>query len=273
MPSCCSLSECRRLALLRSGLDLLGLIATGAPPGRLSLHLPPYSGYVAVVTTATAADRVREVASDQWGLVTRRQVQDAGVAATTLDRLTAAGGVLARVAFGVYQMRGAPVVDHRDLRAAWLQLAPEVFAWDRVPEQGVVSHRSAAAVYGIGQLPADVHEFTVPTRRQTRRRDVRIHVRPLADDVVVTHGLPVTRPARIVADLLRDREDPEAVAQLVADALRGVFEYPGAIAAAVAPYAQRFRFNRGEGLALLGWFGEITASPDVDRWLAEARDE
>ena len=25
--------------------------------------------------------------------------------------------------------------------------------------------------------------------------------------------------------------------------------------------------------ALLGWFGEITASPDVDRWLTEARGE
>jgi predicted transcriptional regulator of viral defense system len=205
--------------------------------------------------------------------VTRRQVEDAGVAATTLDRLTAAGGVLDRVALGVYQLRGAPVVDHRDLRAAWLQLAPEVFVWDRTPEQGVVSHRSAAAVYGIGQLPADVHEFTVPSRRQSRRRDVRIHVRPLADEVVVMHSLPVTRPARIVADLLREREDPEAVAQLVADALRGLFEYPGTVADAVAPYAQRFGFEQGDGLALLGWFGEITASPDADRWLAEARDE
>jgi predicted transcriptional regulator of viral defense system len=213
------------------------------------------------------------IASDQWGLVTRRQVEDAGVAATTLDRLTAAGGVLDRVALGVYQLRGAPVVNHRDLRAAWLQLAPEVFVWERTPEQGVVSHRSAAAVYGIGQLPADVHEFTVPSRRQSRRRDVRIHVRPLADEVVVMHSLPVTRPARIVADLLREREDPEAVAQLVADALRGLFEYPGTVADAVAPYAQRFGFDGGDGRALLGWFGEITASPDVDRWLTEARGE
>jgi predicted transcriptional regulator of viral defense system len=230
-------------------------------------------GYIAVVTTAAGTDRVWGIASDQWGLVTRRQVEDAGVAATTLDRLTAAGGVLDRVALGVYQLRGAPVVDHRDLRAAWLQLAPEVFVWDRTPEQGVVSHRSAAAVYGIGQLPADVHEFTVPSRRQSRRRDVRIHVRPLADEVVVMHSLPVTRPARIVADLLREREDPEAVAQLVADALRGLFEYPGTVADAVAPYAQRFGFDRGDGRALLGWFGETTASPDVDRWLTEARGE
>jgi hypothetical protein len=34
---------------------------------------------------------------------------------------------------------------------------------------GVVSHRSAAELYGLGHLTADQHEFTVPSRRQTRR--------------------------------------------------------------------------------------------------------
>jgi hypothetical protein len=29
----------------------------------------------------------------------------------------------------------------------------------RTPGQGVVSHRSAAAVYGVGDLPADRHDF------------------------------------------------------------------------------------------------------------------
>lgn len=42
-------------------------------------------------------------------------------------------------------------------------------------ESGVVSHRSAAALYRLGDLPADVHEFTLPARRQTRRVDVRPH--------------------------------------------------------------------------------------------------
>jgi hypothetical protein len=226
-------------------------------------------GYLEVVT-GTSVERIREIASDQWGLVTRRQIEHAGVAATTLDRLTAARGALARVAFGVYQLRGAPVPDHGELRAAWLQLAPGVFAWDRTPEQGVVSHRSAAAVYGIGHLPADVHEFTLPARRQTRRVDVRIHVRALGHDIMTVRGLPVTRPARIAADLLGEREDPEAVAQLVADALRGVLDYPGTIADAVGPYAHRFGFGRGDGLTLLRWLLELTGTPEVERWLAEA---
>jgi hypothetical protein len=57
----------------------------------------------------------------------------------------------------VYRLAGAPPADHLELRAAWLQLAPEIPGWDRTPEQAVVPHRSAAALYGLGHLPADRH--------------------------------------------------------------------------------------------------------------------
>ena len=59
--------------------------------------------------------RLQELAQDQWGLVTRRQIESVGIGATTLDRLTASGGFLERVAHGVYQLVGAPIPDHRDL--------------------------------------------------------------------------------------------------------------------------------------------------------------
>jgi hypothetical protein len=230
-------------------------------------------GYLAVVTHAATLELVGEIASDQWGLITRRQAESTQVSATTLDRLTAPGGVLVRVAFGVYQLKGTPTPDHLDLRAAWMQLAPDVFAWDRSPAQGVVSHRSAASVYGVGHLPADVHEFTVPTRRQTRRSDVRIHVRKTDEhEVVVAHGLPVTRPSRIASDLMREREDPEAIAQIVTDAIRGAFDYPGSFADTLAPHAINLGFRRDDGLALLNWFLDLAAAaPDAERWMDEAR--
>src|SRR5207244_9380889 len=136
------------------------------------------------------------IAEDQWGLVTRRQAELSGISQATLQRL-AAKGVLDRVAHGVYRLTGAPTPDHLGLRAAWLQLAPEVPAWERTPEQGVVSHRSAASLYGLGHLPADRHEFTIPKRRQTRRPDVTIHVRKLnRGEWTNLAGLPVTRPSR-----------------------------------------------------------------------------
>jgi predicted transcriptional regulator of viral defense system len=221
---------------------------------------------------APTLQRLAELAQDQWGLITRRQAERAGVSRATLDRLAASGAVLDRVAHGVYRLAGTPMPDHVDLRAAWLQLAPDIPAWRRTPEQGVVSHRSAAALYGLGHLPADRHEFTVPARRQTRRLDVRIHQRRLTpQECVDLRGLPVTRPSRVASDLLYDREDPEAVAHVVADAIRGADDDPGTIAGALAPHAGQFGLRRGDGLALLGWLLGLVGDRDTSRWMEEAR--
>ena len=165
-----------------------------------------------IMPRSTTVRRLAELAEDQWGLVTRRQADDAGVPKATFQRLSNRGPILERVARGVYRLAGAPVAPHLALRAAWLQLYPETPAWERTPDQGVVSHRSAAALYGLGHLPADTHEFTLAVRRQTRRPDGRLHQLQL-DEHECTHlsGLPVTRPSRIAFDLLADHEDPEAV--------------------------------------------------------------
>ncbi len=211
-------------------------------------------------------------AEDQWGLITRRQAEMAGIPRSTLDRLIAGGSVLRRVAHGVYHLSGAPLPDHAELRAAWLQLAPEVPAWDRTLHQGVVSHRSAAALYGLGHLPADTHEYTLPVRRQSRRGDVRLHRRPLqAAECISLLGLPVTRPARTIPDLLAEHEDPEAVGDIAADAIRGAHDYPGTIANALAPHAARFGLRHGDGLALLRWLLELVGDPNAPQWIAEAK--
>jgi hypothetical protein len=236
------------------------------------LRSPPEQGYIAAVIKSATLARIAEIAEDQWGLVTRKQARLAGAPQTTLERLTAPGSVLERVAYGVYRLAGAPEPDHLDLRAAWLQLAPQTLAWERVPEQGVVSHRSAAALYGLGHLPADRHEFTFPTRKQTRRVDVRLHQHPLADaDLTVLRGLPVTRPARTVSDLLYGREDPEAVAHVAADALRGLRDTPGAFADTLAAHASRFGIHRDDGFSVLHWLLDLVDDPTTPQWLEEAQ--
>jgi hypothetical protein len=214
-----------------------------------------------------ALSRIAEAAQDQWGLITRRQAELAGVPQTTMERLTAPGSVLDRVAHGVYRMAGAPEPEHLALRAAWLQLEPGVWAWERTPAQGVVSHRSAAALYGLGDLPADRHEFTLPGRKQTRRPDVRLHQRSLsAGEWVPLSGLPVTRPARIASDLL-----DEAVAQIVVDAIRGNYDYPGVFTDSLAAQASRFGLRRGDGLGVMHWLLDLVGDPGTPRWLDEAR--
>ena len=105
---------------------------------------------------------LRDIAEGQWGLVTLRQANGAGVGWRSVARLAEAG-LIERVAHGVYRIRGSDEADHLDLRAAWLQLDPGRAAWERLddPDVAVVSHASAAALYGVGDFRADVHEFTL----------------------------------------------------------------------------------------------------------------
>lgn len=216
--------------------------------------------------------RLAEIAADQWGLVTRRQAEEAGLSRATIGRLSTAGGILERVAHGVYRLTTAPTPDNLALRAAWLQLAPEVPAWKRTAADGVVSHRSAAAVYSLGDLPADRHDFTASRRIQTRRPDVRIHTRELAvREWVAVRGLPVTRPSRVASDLLYDNEDPEAVGRIVTDAIHGVYDYPGTFADSLAPHAMRFGLRRNDGVGLLRWFLDLVGDPQTSEWIEHAR--
>ncbi|MGI8824561.1 MAG: type IV toxin-antitoxin system AbiEi family antitoxin domain-containing protein [Chloroflexota bacterium] len=228
--------------------------------------------YNAGVGRYSTTSRLAGITADQWGLVTRRQAEQAGVSRATLQRL-ATESVLKRVAHGVYRLAGAPNPNYLDLRVAWLQLAPDIPAWERKPSEGIVSHRSAAAVYGLGHLPADHHEFTTPTRRQSRRPDVRLHMRRIGpEEYIELGGLPVTRPSRIASDLLYEREEPEAVAQIVADAIRGAYDYPGTFADALAPHAAQFGLRRGDGLALLRWLLDLVCDPKTTQWMQEARE-
>jgi len=220
------------------------------------------------ITTVT---KLAGLAEDQWGLLTRRQAEAAGVSAATLQRLSRPGGVLERTAHGVYHLAGAPLPPHSGLRSAWLALAPGILAWERSPAQGTVSHRSAAELWGLGDLPADRHEFTLPERRQTRQTGVRLHRGHLSEgETAALDRLPVTSPARTATDLLADKEDPEAVARVVTDALRTKRERAGNFRAALGPRATQLRFRRGDGLAVLAWLLDLSGEPEAERWIEDA---
>lgn len=216
--------------------------------------------------------RIAETAGEQWGLFTRQQARRVGIPLKTFDRLALEAAVLERVGHGVYRLLTAPMPEHLELRAAWLQLAPHRPAWERTAEDGVVSHRSAALLHGIGHLTADEHEFTVGRRKQTRRPDVRLYLDTLRDDEwVELKGLPVTMPSRIAFDLLDQDEDPSAVAQLIADAIPRGYDYPASFAERLAPLAFKFGFRRGDGMAILGWLFELVGDPQTQVWMKEAR--
>jgi hypothetical protein len=217
--------------------------------------------------------RLRDLAEGQWGLVTLQQARAAGVAWRSLTRLVEAG-LLERVAHGVYRVRGAAEPDHLDLRAAWLQLDPPRPAWKRLddPDVAVVSHASAASLYGVGDLRADVHEFTVPQRRQTRRPDVRIHRGTVPPDRrILLAGLPTTQAGWMIGQLLADHVDVDAVAEITREVLERVLDYPGVVAEAVAPHAQRFGLERSDGIGLLDELLRRAGAPNRQGLIAEAR--
>lgn len=218
--------------------------------------------------------RIAPIAEEQWGLVSRQQAEAAGIARATIDRLVA-NGLLHREGRGVYRVAGAPPPDNVELRAAWLGLDPSVPTWERTGREAAVSHRSAARVYDVGDLPADRHEFTLTRRRQSRRSDIRLHFAPdgLEGWVERRAGLPVTRPARIASDLLQEWEVPDDVARIVGDSLNARYEHPWTFAQALAPHAAKFNWLRpGDGLHCLQWLLELDGSRDAPLWMEQARD-
>ena len=166
-----------------------------------------------------------QLTPEQWGMVTADQARELEVSRVDVARLLE-DGTLERVAntARVYRLSGSPPDPELDgLRAAWLQLGDGKPASMRVRRpDAVASHRSAAMALGLGDLTADIHEFYVTRRKQPRRTDLRLRVRSALPDSDwrVVMGLPVCTAARIVGDLLADREDESALARICQDAMR-----------------------------------------------------
>lgn len=195
-----------------------------------------------------------EATASQWGLVTSAQATELGVDYMTLSRLAGAGD-LVRLAHGVYRDTGVPADQHESLRAAWLAIEPRTFAWERLSSSSraaVVSGESASRLHDIGELPAAVADFTLPSRKQTERRDVRYRVRALpSEDMTVVDGLPATTPERTIADLVEDRHDLSLVGHVVGDVVRRFGLDGDRLTELLAPLAHRHGHDRGDGAALL----------------------
>lgn len=203
-----------------------------------------------MVSATDAMARVSRLAAGQSGLLTAAQAGREGVTRLRLARLADAG-VLERVTQGVYAVAGADD-EHQALRAAWLALDPARTAEERLADPamgGVVSHTSAAGLHDLGDLLDDRPELTFPYRKQSNRH-IRLHQAELpSSDVTLIDGLPVTAVERTIADLLRDRHDPEHVAQIAGQAARrGVVDLT-ALAGHLEPLARRHGKRDGAALA------------------------
>lgn len=149
---------------------------------------------------------VREVARQQQAVVTRRQALAGGMSRASVEQRLASGEWL-RLHPGVYVMGGRP------------DPGPEVrlvAAYLAVPS-GVVSHRSAAWVWGmLDELPAQVEVSVGRAGSRRPRRGVR--VRSSRDGAfraaVRRRGVLVTNPLRTLVDLASVAETAELGAAL-----------------------------------------------------------
>ncbi|TCN40229.1 putative transcriptional regulator of viral defense system [Kribbella orskensis] len=212
---------------------------------------------------------VAAIADEQWGLVTTAQARAASVSAQSMARL-AAEGVLERVTHGVYRVVGAgSPLD--DLRAAWLALAPEQPAAARLrAPDAVLSHRSAARYHQLGDLDADRFEFTVATRKQSKRPDVRFHRESLSPaDWQITTGLPVTTIVKTISDLAKTHTDGGHLAGVVRDAMALNSVTAEELSSALAPYAHHYGQQLGHGRALLNRLLDEAGIPKATQQAAE----
>jgi hypothetical protein len=94
---------------------------------------------------------------------------------------------------GVFRLAGAPETWMGDLRAACFAGEPNA----------VVSHRSAAKLYGLPGGRGDLVELTCPRWRRAKSKGLVIHESTHVDprDVQLLHDLPVMRPERVVFEL------------------------------------------------------------------------
>lgn len=168
---------------------------------------------------------IGEIASQQWGLCTTKQARAEGITPLVLTRLEKRGALI-RVRHGVYATVGTVMSPALDVKAQWLALRPEMMAADRIhnltfASESVISHTTAAELWGIGDLWPDGIHFTVNTRRQSRQPEVQFH-RSKLDDHEWTlhpeHNLPVTTAARTIVDLALDGHEPQHLLDLIADA-------------------------------------------------------
>jgi predicted transcriptional regulator of viral defense system/very-short-patch-repair endonuclease len=141
----------------------------------------------------------------QHGVVTRRQLLEFGFTQKAIVHRIRTGR-LHPLYRGVYVVGRPELTRHGKWMAAVLSCG----------DQAVLSHASAAALWGIRDKEGRQIEISVPGDRSPRHPGIRVHRRAAltARDVTKRHGIPVTTPACTLIDIaprLDDRQRETAI--------------------------------------------------------------
>lgn len=139
---------------------------------------------------------IRALAEVQHGVVARWQLLERGVSREAIA-IRVRNGRLRRITRGVYAYGRAATGREARWMAAVLSVGPDA----------VLSHRSAAALWGLRPGDGGTSTVTIPSRRGRRRHDgLVVHRRldlPLGD-WTIERAIPVTSPPRTLVDVAAD---------------------------------------------------------------------
>lgn len=194
---------------------------------------------------------LNDLSASQRGLFTSAQARSMGVDKLSLSRLESRGHI-ERMMHGIYRSCAAPSFREEEVWAAWLALDPTTPAWERSRNgtRAVASHGTAAWLLELGELNPTPITFTLPKRKQTRRKGLRLLKGSVSEHELTTIvGIPTTTPAKTVLDLLDDTEDLSLVANVLRDAARTDEEVlSDEFVARVDSRGKRYGIPRGESL-------------------------
>ena len=126
-----------------------------------------------------------EMAARQHGVVARRDLEGLGFTEDAIEHRLATGR-LHPISPGIYAVGRPELTPHGRWMAAVLACG----------DGAVLSHRSAAELWGIGHEEPGRIEVTVGRRSRLKRRGIKVRCRPSlgAGSVTRRHRIPVTTP-------------------------------------------------------------------------------
>lgn len=150
--------------------------------------------------------RIAEVAREQYGVISRKQLLEAGLGENEIEHRLAIGR-LHQMRLGVYAVGHRSVPREGRWMAAVLASGPEA----------VLSHWSAAALWMIRPNGRSVIDVTTPRKSRSWDGIERHHKALPPDEVTVEKGIPVTTVPHTIFDLAA-KEPVDVVEALLREA-------------------------------------------------------
>jgi very-short-patch-repair endonuclease len=130
-------------------------------------------------------------------VLTRRDLEALGFSAIAIEHRLATGR-LHLITRGVYAVGRPELMPDGRWMAAVLACG----------DAAVLSHRSAAELWGIGKETRGQIDVTVRSGREVRRAGLKVRTRPKLKGVARRRGIPVTDPVVTLIDLATELEPP-----------------------------------------------------------------